>query len=83
MVPTVFLQFSQKNQQELLQIFNEITSEDNSAQIRKQAALVLNQMIKMIPKVSETELLTIFNKVFKDEQDSVRMHGIECCVSFA
>jgi len=40
-------------------------------------------MIKLIPKVSETELLNTFSKVFKDEQDSVRMHGIECCVSFA
>lgn len=40
-------------------------------------------MIKLTPKVSETEILNILNKVFKDEQDSVRMHGIECCVSFA
>jgi serine/threonine-protein phosphatase 2A regulatory subunit A len=40
-------------------------------------------MIKLIPKISETALLDTFSKVFKDEQDSVRMHGIEFCVSFA
>lgn len=36
-----------------------------------------------MPKAPEGELLTIFGKVHKDEQDSVRMHSIECCVAFS
>jgi hypothetical protein len=37
------------------------------------AAIVLNDMIKLIPKAPESELLNIFGRFFKDEQDSVRM----------
>ena len=51
--------------------------------MRKQAAIVLNEMIKLIPKVSETELLNIFSRFYKDEQDTVRMQGIDSCVCFA
>lgn len=40
-------------------------------------------MIKLIPKTPETELLNIFSKFFKDDQDSVRMQGIDSCVVFA
>jgi hypothetical protein len=55
-----------------MEIFN-TTSQDEIPQIRKQASLVLNEMIKLIPKVSDAELLQIFSKFTKDEQDSVRM----------
>ena len=41
--------------------------------MRKQAAIVLNEMIKLIPKISEAELLNIFSRFYKDEQDTVRM----------
>lgn len=58
-------------------------SQDDIPQVRKVASIVLNEMIKLIPKVSETELLNIFSKFFKDEQDSVRMQGIDSCVMFA
>ena len=51
--------------------------------MRKHAAISLNEMIKLIPKVSEAELLNIFARFFKDEQDSVRMQGIDSCVAFA
>ena len=40
-------------------------------------------MIKLIPKVSETELFNIFSIIYKDEQDSVRMQAIDSCVYFA
>lgn len=36
-----------------------------------------------MPKFPEAELLNIFGKFFKDEQDSVRMQGIDSCVVFA
>lgn len=39
-------------------------------------------MIKLLPKTPEQELLNIFTKFFKDEQDSVRMQVIDCCVAF-
>ena len=65
-----------------MEIFNKIAS-DPMPQIRKQASIVLNKMIKLIPKVTETELLNIFSKFYKDEQDSVRMQGIDSCVCFA
>jgi hypothetical protein len=35
-------------------------SQDDIPQVRKVAAIVLNDMIKLIPKVSEQELLKIF-----------------------
>ena len=37
------------------------------------AAIALNDMIKLLPKTPEQELLNIFGRFFKDEQDSVRM----------
>ena len=40
-------------------------------------------MIKLIPKTPEGELLNIFGRFFKDDQDSVRMQGIDSCVVFA
>lgn len=43
----------------------------------------MNDLIKLIPKVSETELLHNFSKFYKDEQDSVRMQGIDSCVAFS
>jgi len=58
-------------------------SQEDIPQVRKVAAIVLNEMIKLIPKVSETELLNIFSRFYKDEQDSVRMQGIDSCVIFS
>lgn len=63
-------------------MFNSLSS-DEMPQVRKQASLVLNEMIKLIPKVQESELLNIFSRFYKDEQDSVRMQGIDSCVCFA
>ncbi len=39
-------------------------------------------MIKLMPKVPEQELLKIFTSFFKDEQDSVKMQGIDSCIIF-
>jgi hypothetical protein len=35
--------------------------------VRKVAAIVLNDMIKLIPKVPEAELLSIFTRFYRDE----------------
>lgn len=58
-------------------------SQDDIPQVRKVAAIALNEMIKLIPKSPEGELLNIFARFFKDDQDSVRMQGIDSCVVFA
>jgi hypothetical protein len=42
-------------------------SQDDIPQVRKVAAIVLNDLIKLIPKFPEAELLNIFGKFFKDE----------------
>jgi hypothetical protein len=60
------------SQQELLQMFIQV-SQDEIPQVRKVAAITLNDMIKMVPKVPEGELFKIFAQFFKDEQDSVKM----------
>lgn len=57
-------------------------SQDDIPQVRKVAAIVLNDMIKLLPKVPEQELLKIFGQFFKDEQDSVKMQGIDSCIVF-
>jgi len=40
-------------------------------------------MIKLIPSVPEQDLFVIFANFYQDEQDSVRMAGIESCIHFA
>lgn len=72
LIPFVYTYFQSQNQQELMEIFNKVAA-DPMPHIRKQASIILNKMIKLIPKVSETELLNIFSKFYKDEQDSVRI----------
>eukprot|EP00347_Sterkiella_histriomuscorum_P020919 403335954 len=76
LIPTVYSQVSPQTQQELMGLFSTV-SQDDIPQVRKVAAIVLNEMIKLIPKTPETELLNIFAKFFKDDQDSVRMQGID------
>lgn len=57
-------------------------SQDDIPQVRKIAAITLNDMIKLMPKVPEQELFKVFGQFFKDEQDSVKMQGIDSCVIF-
>ena len=80
--PHVYASFRVSSQQEIMNMYN-AAAVDDIPQIRKQAAIVLNEMIKLIPKVNESELMAIFSKFYKDEQDSVRMQGIDSCVCFA
>lgn len=82
LIPTIYTSMAPQKQSELIEIFTRI-SQDQNPPIRKQAIIVLNKLIKLIPKVPDAELLNLFGQICKDEQDSVRMHGIECCVSFS
>jgi len=40
-------------------------------------------MIKLIPLVPENDLFQIFGNFYQDEQDSVRMQGIDSLIHFA
>ena len=82
LVPVVYPHFTAPSQTELMEIFN-LASRDEMPQVRKSASIALNEMIKLIPKVSESELLNVFSRFYNDEQDSVRMQGIDSCVCFA
>jgi len=43
----------------------------------------LNQLIQKIPDAPEGELLSIFASLQTDQQDIVRMAGVESCILFA
>lgn len=72
MIPCLYPHVSSNLQNELLQMYIQACNED-IPQVRKMASIVLTELIKLIPKISDQELLNIFGKFFKDEQDSVRM----------
>jgi len=40
-------------------------------------------MIKLIPQVPENDLLNIFANFYNDEQDSIRMQGIDSIIYFS
>jgi len=82
LIPHLFQHVSSQNQAELMTLFTN-ASKDEVPQVRKTAATVLNDMIKLVPKVPESEMLKIFNTLIKDDQDSVRMQCIDCSVSLA
>lgn len=44
---------------------------------------MLIEMISLLPKVSESDLLSLLQTIHKDKQDSVRMHSVDCIVAFA
>ena len=66
LIPTVYVCVSQPQQRELMTAYSK-TAQEEAPQIRKQAAIVLNEMIKLIPRVPETELLNMFNIFYLDE----------------
>jgi len=44
--------------------------------------MVLQDMIKLIPQVPESDLLQIFGNFYNDDQDSIRMQGIDSIIYF-
>lgn len=57
--------------------------EHENISVRKVAAEQLNALIKKIPDAPEGELLSIFQSLQTDNQDIVRMAGVESCILFA
>ena len=80
--PDIYPHLSTSHQKDIISLFQQ-TSEDEIPQVRKCASLVLNDMIKLIPSVPEQDLFQIFGNFYQDEQDSVRMQGVDSCVHFA
>ena len=66
LIPTIYPSLSAQNQAEAMNIFIKAAADDIPL-VRKQVAIVLNDLIKMIPKVPDTELLNVFSKLNKDE----------------
>lgn len=57
--------------------------EHENHSLRRTAGQVLNQLIELLPKTPENDLLTAFSKLQKDDMDIVRMQGVESCITFA
>ena len=52
--------------------------------MRKQGAIILNELIGLTPHVvPENIVFTLFQQFFEDHQDSIRMQGVDHCVAFA
>jgi xanthosine utilization system XapX-like protein len=66
LIPTMFGQVSTAHQQELMTLYI-AAAQDDIPSVRKVSAIVLNDMIKLVPKAPEAELLNIFSKFFKDD----------------
>ena len=80
--PVIYPHLSASHQRDIINLFMQ-TSQDEIPQVRKCASFVLNDMIKLIPHVPEQDLFQIFANFYQDEQDSVRMQGIDSCIHFA
>lgn len=81
-LPSIYPHVSSTGQKQLFKLYAPLC-EDNIAQVRKAAAICLNELILFIPKAPEAELLEIFQTLQKDKQDMVKMQGVDSCINFA
>merc|ERR1711959_129842 len=55
---------------------------DDAPMVRRQAANVLDSVAEVLPQTAAfSELLDVFEKLSKDEQDSVRILAINNCIA--
>ncbi len=52
-------------------------AKDEVPQVRRIAASTLKDLVKLVPPLSDAELLTAFQEFNKDDQDSVRLMAID------
>ena len=69
---SIYPNVSSQGQKQLFKLFAPLWSE-SIVQVRKAAAIALNNLIKFIPSAPEAELLEIFQTFQKDTQDMVKM----------
>ena len=82
LIPFIYPHVGPRSQPELIQAYGDI-AQDESPIVRKQAAISLRDMADPGSFVPDNELLGILTRFFQDSQDSVRMHVMETCVSYA
>jgi serine/threonine-protein phosphatase 2A regulatory subunit A len=75
-LPSIYPHVSGHGQKQLFKLYAPLC-EDGIAQVRKAAAIALNELILYIPKAPEAELLEIFETFQKDSQDMVKMQGVD------
>jgi serine/threonine-protein phosphatase 2A regulatory subunit A len=73
---------SRENQEQLMALFMKGVNHENNS-VRKTAAEVLNTLIPQIPRAPEAELLNVLQELQKDDQDIVKMAGVESLILFA
>ena len=82
LIPVVYVSVNQDVQKGLIKLFKSVV-DDSAPQVRKEAAIILNDMILATPKFPEAILVEAFNSFYADQHDSVKMQCIDCCVSFS
>jgi serine/threonine-protein phosphatase 2A regulatory subunit A len=72
---------SDSNQEDLMKIYIRLCS-DETPMVRRQAAQVLGEVAAVAPQDSMlTEIVEVFEKLSRDEQESVRILAINNCVA--
>ena len=75
-LPSLYPNVTSSGQKQIFKLYAPLC-EDKIAQVRKAAAIALNKLILHIPKAPEAELLELFELLQKDNQDMVKMQGVE------
>lgn len=81
-LPAIYPHVSSSGQKQLFKLYAPLCL-DSIPQVRKAAAVALNEMILFIPKAPEADLIEIFETLQKDSQDMVKMQGVDSCINFA
>jgi len=79
---TIYPHVSSSGQKQLFKLFAPLC-EDSIPQVRKASAIALNNLILQIPKAPEADLIKLFQALQTDNQDMVKMQGIDSCINFA
>lgn len=75
-LPSLYPNVSTSGQKQIFKLYAPLC-EDKIAQVRKAAAISLKELIMHIPKAPEAELVELFEILQKDNQDMVKMQGVE------
>lgn len=75
-LPLIYPNVSTSGQKDLFKYYAPLCT-DSVPQVRKAAAICLNELINYIPSIPESDLLEIFETFQKDTQDMVRMQGVD------
>eukprot|EP00929_Paragymnodinium_shiwhaense_P013204 TRINITY_DN121068_c0_g1_i1.p1 TRINITY_DN121068_c0_g1~~TRINITY_DN121068_c0_g1_i1.p1 ORF type:complete len:590 (-),score=138.64 TRINITY_DN121068_c0_g1_i1:236-2005(-) len=71
---------SESKQDDLLKLYFRLCSDD-APMVRRQAANVLGSVAGVVPTHLLTEVMNVFEKLSRDEQDSVRILAVNNCIA--